>query len=695
VEHYVSIKENIIENINKAKEAYDIPFISLSLDLIQNEVQNKKMIGVRVSYVHDKELISYNIAVRGFNPTREEYDAKPASELLMDWCKLILREFKIDAEKHVLTSCTDSGSDVKKALEKVFPTMREWCISHLTHLALADAFGSHVDPNKTKNSDMREFIGRCRKVIEKVNKSKTLKITLERKLLTDFGHNMKLRNSPSHRWSATEDVFVRLLKCWAQIRNAFVKEGIHFPLGNEWTLLLELRSVIHPLRFIQTMAQKTKELAVFQVYILLMEAYFGVLDDTKPLPIYDPTTAFHLLETPQEPEKVNPLDNLRATYVKPVQDLDARTTNVRKKLRAAMAQRYYNRYHPKAAYKGRVPRHQIQRKDLVFSYLIDLQAMFHPALSNARLLHRMIFSFDDVQREDKERHYSALKSYLWQTITGLAERVAFHNISADVDGDIGDNSDNVIQPQTKRQRIEDPTLALLETLISPAAMTVRRADATLTPSEIARKEVEHYLNIPKENWPKFEDTVVWWQSRYAKENMPCLSQVAGALLACKPSSGGLECDFGLLKDVIKAKRAALGQGYVEVEMMLKLNKHLFLSSPEDVTCLPESKWQEYIPKRPSEDSESDDDDDDSVSRNGDNQNADIISDIQDSSSDEERELLKTTTGEDDDLDTLLGGFNADEYGNIVEPTQETVTDSQLSTTRVFDPDETQIPGRLE
>ena len=44
---------------------------------------------------------------------------------------------------------------------------------------------------------------------------------------------------------------------------------------------------------------------------------------------------------------------------------------------------------------------------------------------------------------------------------------------------------------------------------------------------------------------------------------------------------------------------------------------------------------------------------------------------------------------------LLGGFNADEYGNIVEPTQETVTDSQLSTTRVFDPDETQIPGRLE
>jgi hypothetical protein len=103
---------------------------------------------------------------------------------------------------------------VKRALEKVFPKMREWYISHLTHLALADAFGSHVDPNKSRNSDMRDFISRCRKVIKKVNKSKTLKITLERKLLTEFGYNMKLRNSPNHRWSATENVFVCLLKCW-------------------------------------------------------------------------------------------------------------------------------------------------------------------------------------------------------------------------------------------------------------------------------------------------------------------------------------------------------------------------------------------------------------------------------------------------------------------------------------------------
>jgi hypothetical protein len=302
--------------------------------------------------------------------------------------------------------------------------MREWCISHLTHLALADAFGSHVDPNKTRNSDMRDFISRCRKVIEKVNKSKTLKISLERKLLTKFGYNMKLRNSPNHRWSATEDVFVRLLKCWGQIRNAFVEEGIHFPINNDWSLLMELRSVIHPICFIQTMAQKTKEVIVFEVYILLMEAFFGVLNEKHPLAIYDPSTATVWVESNEEPIHVNPLDNLKPTYIKPTAELDQRTTKVRRMLRMAILKRFYNRYHPKLAYKHKGSRVG-QKKDFVFSYLIDIQAMFHPALSNGWLLQRIIFSFDDVTREEKERHYNIVKSHLWEIITGLVERVAF------------------------------------------------------------------------------------------------------------------------------------------------------------------------------------------------------------------------------------------------------------------------------
>ncbi len=212
VEHYISIKKHITANIEMAKQRYFIPFMSLSLDLIQNEVQNKKLIGAKVTYIHQGTIVSWNLGVRAYNPSVQQMmGEKKASELLFDWCKVILQEYCIDAERHILTSCSDSRSDVKHALEKVLPTHREWCISHLSHLALADAFGCSVDPCKTKNSELREVIGKCRKIMETVNKSRVLKAKFNERQKSELGKERKLKNTPTHRWSATEDVLSKIL----------------------------------------------------------------------------------------------------------------------------------------------------------------------------------------------------------------------------------------------------------------------------------------------------------------------------------------------------------------------------------------------------------------------------------------------------------------------------------------------------
>jgi hypothetical protein len=164
--------------------------------------------------------------------------------------------------------------------------MREWCVSHLTHLALSDAFGSSVDPNKTKKkSDMRSVLTKCRKIIEKVNKSEWLKESIELHMQRNHGKVVKLKNSPAHRWSAMEEVLLRVLKFWNQINKGFLECNLPFTIANERKLILELRSIIHPIQHIQRMAQKMKGLCVrpFLVFfqILFPQCYIAPVSVSK------------------------------------------------------------------------------------------------------------------------------------------------------------------------------------------------------------------------------------------------------------------------------------------------------------------------------------------------------------------------------------------------------------------------------
>jgi len=75
-------------------------------------------------------------------------------------------------------------------------------------------------------------------------------------------------------------------------------------------------------------------------------------------------------------------------------------------------------------------------------------------------------------------------------------------------------------------------------------------------------------------------------------------QAALAILVNKPSSGGLECDLGNLSDVLAPKRSSLRAGLVEINMFLKINKHLIPTNLAEVASFDKKmNWENNIPKR--------------------------------------------------------------------------------------------------
>jgi hypothetical protein len=149
-----------------------------------------------------------------------------------------------------------------------------------------------------------------------------------------------------------------------------------------------------------------------------------------------------------------------------------------------------------------------------------------------------------------------------------------------------------------------------------------------TAAQMVNAEVQILKGIGAETniklCPELVELCKWWARQ---TSMPCLMQAVLAILANKPSSGGLECDLGSLSDVLAPKRSSLHAGLAEINMFLKIKKHLIPTNLAEVAPLDKKmnlNWENNIPKRPvmalydggeeeeKEEKDTDDDNDNSV-----------------------------------------------------------------------------------
>jgi hypothetical protein len=343
--------------------------------------------------------MGFNLAVRRFCPSAAERDGTQLSDTLMQWASCVMSEFEIDMNRDILTSCSDSGSDVKRTLVTLVSAWWEWCLSHLTHLALTDAFGTHIDPAKSKHPEARRFISKIRKVIESINKSEHLNTAFEEKMKDDFGRNLKLLNSPQHRWSAVALVLKRILICWEAVKDAHIVTRRQCPLTDvDKTLCIEFYSLIEPVRAIQEKAQSVKRFVLVDIFQKLIELYCDILNDRVPLTLQNP----HVVQIDQEPAQ----DNEQRLH----EDLQPMTQLARTKLRKALDDRFYDRYHPIHALKKAskvygyadgepsLLKENLLNEDLKFSYLLDAQVLFFPAMTSGKLIEKLWMQQKSWQR---------------------------------------------------------------------------------------------------------------------------------------------------------------------------------------------------------------------------------------------------------------------------------------------------------
>ena len=359
----------------------------------------------------------------------------------------------------------------------------------------------------------------------------------------------------------------------------------------------------------------------------------SVLDSSQPLQIVSARPRpFVLGRPPAPPER------------RPPSDLDRRTTEVRNKLRSAYARRFFWRYHPilalenAARFYGQRATKDIEdvcKDDLKFQYLFDMQSILLPRLADGWLIKKLISStvlergvdipdsypIHWTQRSLQESHFQLVHRWIWRNIRQRMLKVAHARVSkglalGDLQSD-GDGSDgvNVPPPPDKRRRIavSISTMDMLDALAGTASNQIEEVARPQARSvnTIVDEEIEHYRSISRDSKVEPEALVAWWAEPAQTRKMPCMSQVAAALLSAKASTGGLECDLGSMNDVISSKRVSLGPGFVEASMMMKLNKHLIDIDPKKVKPLSPSTWKEHIPKRPDfadESSSSDEDD---------------------------------------------------------------------------------------
>jgi hypothetical protein len=543
--------------------------------------------------------------------------------LLLKWYKAVVKEYNITSDM-VLSGVGDSGSDVKKVMKESVSGygLHEWCLSHLLNRAFIASFGVTVGKTNSKHPECREAIFLMRKMVKSLNKS-----TLLRKNFEDYQYQRsktttKVRNAPQHRWDSMEETLSSILRLWVDLERAHRatdKLAAWDKIVPHKELYEELYSILKPFRVVQVLAQSGLKFNTPDVLIKFFMAYKKIcrgINNTVTM-LWPPPDLGRA--APPIPEKTN-------------DDLHSISRSVIQKMRSALDKRYFYRYHPlnslrdKDQWSSLTTTTTVDLSYFKSAYVFEMLLLLHPELykgafvrENCNLidifetgLKRMRYPNLPGTPELRNQHAELLLAALWRKIRQLAMEAGRATPSVARQLDLNSQSPVDSNHQTPPRKC--PRHSLMSELGYASSESASEAETTspvAPPMSIAEQvdmEIRRWRSLG-DNWKHHKQdrrlpkdgsstAIDWWVKWGETEDFPCLTKVALALFSLLPGSGALEWDIGCFKDIVQPKRASLGPGVVEMNVVVGLNRSLHELDTTKVAPLREN-WAECIPTRPS------------------------------------------------------------------------------------------------
>ncbi|CAN0016946.1 unnamed protein product [Scytosiphon promiscuus] len=554
-----------------AAEIGSLPLLHLNLDLWVDKFSTLKYLGTRLFYIDRKwELKTRLLAVRQFNPSKEMLESERLSGLLEKYLKSVLEEFDLDTTK-LFSATSDAGSDVKRLCNVLLPGLWEWCICHMINCALVEAFGTHVDPAKSRNPQARKVIMRVKKVVEHIRKSPRAKAVFQEEQARQFTQcsHRKLVNAAPQRWSGVANVLEAAIVNLGPIQSVYAAESKECPLTAVSKEIVELYSLIKPAAQVIVQCQQTFVPTGQAAVLSLAALKLTTLNVDSPLAILTPARKLSQSGT----AGIGGGEQAASSALREHSSLSEVARTTRQHLREAIDWRWFDK-----RYKS------VEDEDT--DYVFDFQMALHPTTADLQYLDKLAST---------PAHATAVKGVITEKLVALA--VKFAETAAAATG-LEDTS--AAEPAAKRGRQAAPgsvhpmfavtgnkrEAAVTEKYASLGLFKKGGHGADVQPPSIeesVRAELKTLRSIEAGTLTKdlsCEGVLEWWKRWVG--SYPHLGRAARVVFGAPASAAVLERDFSDAGRMMTSSRSTMDSKFVDMILFLHGNLDLI---PQDIPKL--------------------------------------------------------------------------------------------------------------